>query len=221
MQAFFLFFLKFFSGSERTLGGPHAGYARIEPGRHVERLRERLEGGLGDVVVISTGDHMEMKIHLRGVGDRVEELADHLGVHLPDLRDREGDVGGEVGPAREVHRAEDQGLVHREGKAAVAADPGLVADRLADRGAEHDPDILDRVVGVDGEVAPACAGEVEEAVAREAVQHMVEEADPGVDGGDAGSVEVQGDGDIGLLGGAGDGGGAVIHFIRGHGKNSL
>ena len=56
-------------------------------------------------------------------------------------------------PPGQVERDVDQRLVEREPAAGEAADAGLVAERLAERLAERDRDVLDRVVGVDVQVA--------------------------------------------------------------------
>ena len=173
------------------------------------------------MVIVSTGNHMKMKIHLSSVGDRIKELTHHFGVHLANLRNGESDVRREVRPAAEIHRAEDECLVHGQSEAAVAADACFVTDRLTDCGAQHNTNVLNRVVRVYIEVAFAGAGEVEEPVAGEAVQHVIEEADSCVDAGSARPVKVQCDGDVGLFGGTGDSGGAEGGFILGHSKNSL
>ena len=80
-------------------------------------------------------------------------------------------------------------LVERAGGLAEAADAGLVAERLAQRLAEGEADVLDGVVLVDLEVAARPHGQVEEAVAGEALQHVVEERHAGVDGRLAGAVD--------------------------------
>ena len=64
---------------------------------------------------------------------------------------------------------------------AVAADPGAVAERLVERLAERDADVLDRVVGAGLEVAGRLDLEAEPAVAGEQLEHVVEEADAGRD----------------------------------------
>ena len=51
-----------------------------------------------------------------------------------------------------------EGLVHRDPGVAEAADALLVAQRLPHRLAEHDRDVLDRVVGVDVDVAGGAHG---------------------------------------------------------------
>jgi hypothetical protein len=57
-----------------------------------------------------------------------------------------------------------------------------------------------RVVVVDVQVALGAQRDVDQAVAAELLQHVVEEADAGVDVVDAGAVEVDGGGDPRLLG---------------------
>jgi hypothetical protein len=57
-----------------------------------------------------------------------------------------------------------------------------VAERLREtRLAERDADVLDRVVLVDVEVARGVQRQVEAAVPREQLEHVVEEADAGAD----------------------------------------
>ena len=95
------------------------------------------------------------------------------------------EVGRQLGvedaerPAGDVDRALGQRLVHRHHGGAVAPDPGAVAERLVERLAEHDADVLDGVVGAGLEVAVRLDLQAEPAVAGEQVEHVVEEADAG------------------------------------------
>ena len=68
----------------------------------------------------------------------------------------------------------------------------------------HDADVLDRVVRARLQVALDRHVEVEAAVTGERVEHVVEEADPGRARAAARAVERQRQGDVGLVGGAGD-----------------
>src|SRR5690606_37497303 len=70
--------------------------------------------------------------------------------------------------------------------------------------AEDDAGVLDRVMHVDVQVALALDLDVDPPVPGEAVQHVVEEADPGGDLGAAGPVQIDADADLGLLGVADD-----------------
>ena len=64
-------------------------------------------------------------------------------------------------------------------------DPGPVAERLGEGGAEDEGDVLDGVVLVDLEVAVGVDREVEQAVMGERAEEVVVEADAGVDRGRA------------------------------------
>ena len=64
-------------------------------------------------------------------------------------------------------------------------------------------------MGAGAEVARGANVEVEAAVAREQVEHVVEEPNPGLAPAGSGAVEGQGDVDVGLTGLAFDRGGAA------------
>jgi hypothetical protein len=84
----------------------------------------------------------------------------------------------------------------------IAGDALHVAERLLDRLAKRDADVLGGVVVVDMQVALGLDGHVDAGMPRQQIEHVVEKADPGVDPGRAGAVEVDGDLDVGFLGGA-------------------
>src|SRR5258705_12739715 len=91
-------------------------------------------------------------------------------------------------------------LVHRDPRVAEPADALLVAERLAQRLAQHDRGVLDGVVALDLDVALGAHGQVEAGVAAERGQHVVVERHAGVDVDDAGAVEVEFNDDGGFLG---------------------
>ena len=55
----------------------------------------------------------------------------------------------------------------------VAREPLLVAKRLRDRLAERDPDVFNRVVGVDVQIAVGAHREIDHGMARELIEHVV------------------------------------------------
>ncbi len=97
----------------------------------------------------------------------------------------------------------------------VAADALLVPHRASQRLAQRDADVLDRVVRVDVQVALGLDLQIDEPVARDLVEHVVEKGHARVEGALAGAVEVDPDADL-CLGGIADDFGAAI----GHGGNS-
>jgi hypothetical protein len=111
-----------------------------------------------------------------------------------------------VRAARDVHHDRGDGLVERHLSVGEPSDAAPVTQRLVERLPEDDGDVLDGVVVVDVEVAVAVDGEIEQAVFGERVEHVVEEADAGVDDALAVTVDVEREVDRRLCRLAGDGG---------------
>ena len=123
-----------------------------------------------------------------GTGDgEVHQVIRFTGVH-------------EVRPSGNVDGGMRQRLVHRNESVAEPADPLLVAERLPERGAQHDGGVLDRVVALDLDVPAGGDGQIEAGVAAQRGEHVVEEGNPGLDGDRTGAVEVEFDDDVGLSG---------------------
>lgn len=119
-----------------------------------------------------------MQIHLRRIGNGVEEFFYHLGLHLSYFLPRKFCLEREIRSAAEVNGREHQCLVHRKDSVAVAADALFGADCLADCSSEHDTGVLDRVVAVYIKISVYRNGKVEKTVAGKAVEHMVKKPMP-------------------------------------------
>ena len=167
----------------------------------VERPGERLERGLDDVMRVVPPHQVEVRGEPGIEYQRAEEFRREEDVvvaqHLP-LGDV--DVVVQERPAAHVHHRADQRLVQRHEGVAVAADPGTVAQRLGDREAEGDPDVLHRMVPVHVEIALRLDREIEQRVPRQRLEHVVEEPDAGAHRGLAPAVEGDPHEDLGLLG---------------------
>jgi hypothetical protein len=74
---------------------------------------------------------------------------------------------------------------------AVAAQALLVAERLGKRLAERDADVFDGVVGIDVQVALGFDFEVDQAVAGDLVEHVVEEGHAGGKAALTGAIEIE------------------------------
>src|SRR5438552_8658880 len=200
---------------ERPLGREDAREAGVALRRQVHGAGQRLEGRLDDVVRVAARGHADVQVHRRLIGEREQEVVNQLDVEAADLRLLDLDVVDEERPSGEVDDARHQRLVERYRGLAEAADAGLVAERLAERLAERQADVLDRVVIVHLEVARRAHGEVEEAVAGEDLEHVVQERDTALHLVAPGSVEVQLQVDVGLLGASRDRGGPLVRARRG------
>ena len=131
----------------------------------------------------------QMKVHHGAVGNCVEKLTDHLGVHLPHPFCREFRLESQVGSAGQIHRAQRQRLVHGQDHVAVAADPRFVPHRFPDGLSQHNARILDGVVAVHLKIAAHRHRQVEKPMAGKTVQHVVKKPDAGMDAGLPGPVQ--------------------------------
>ena len=194
---------------EQVFGaGDRAGRTRVDGDGGTEAAGEAFEGGLGDVVVVVAGD-AGVQVHAAFLRHRFEEVRDVLGWQLADEVADEGQLDCGVGPATEVDDDLCERFVHGDGGVGEAGDAAAVAERFVERLAEDEADIFEQVVGVAVDVAFRLDGEVEEGVAGERLQQVIEHADAGGDLVLAAAVEVEGERDVGLFGLAGDLGAAL------------
>src|ERR1022692_4351868 len=95
------------------------------------------------------------------LGERRVECAEHLRRQL--------DVPYADRSAAQIEGRGDERLVHRQSHGTITANARLVAERLRQRLAEADADVLDGMMGIDVEVAVGLDVEVDEAMAREQI----------------------------------------------------
>ena len=90
---------------------------------------------------------------------------------------------------------------------AVTAYAFLVADCLGECPAKRDADVLRGMVAVDMQVAVGCNVQIDQPVACNLIQHVIEERQAsGMEFRLAAAIEIQADGDLGFQCVAGDGG---------------
>src|SRR5689334_1867022 len=193
-----------FATLQHPLGARHLARAVLGQ-RIAQRERQGLERGLGAVVVVLAAQHVDVERHAAGDGERLEEVGQVLGRDLADRLAPEPQADLGPGPAGEVDHGTRQGLVERRVGVAEAADAAPVAERLVERLAERQGAVLGGVVVVHFEVALAGQLEVEPGVLRQAGQHVVEEAEAGLDLRPAVAVEGKAQPDRGLVGAPLDG----------------
>ena len=162
-----------------ALGRGDAVAARIELARDAQRAAEGLERGLGEVMVVAAGAATGGASRRRSART-TRARARRAGAAAPPTRSpRNGRSMTAYGrpPTSTTAVASDSSI--GTALSPKRCDPGAVAERLGERGAEHERDVLDRVVLVDLEVAVGRDGQVEQAVVGERAEQVVVEADPG------------------------------------------
>ena len=124
-------------------------------------------------------------IHMHGdqcvVDETLEEFVHQIDIKLADPGARKRHPILKPRATGQIDDHARQGLVERHVGVAVAADALLVASRLGKGLAEGDADVLDRVVRVDVQIALGADVEVDQAMARDLVEHVLEKRNPGLE----------------------------------------
>src|SRR5689334_21221827 len=187
-----------------ALGGGDAGGARVAGGGGAQGAGDGLELGLDDVVGVAAVQHVDVQADAGREREGLPDVPGKRGVVAADHRRHPVRLlVNHVRAAREVDGGANQGLVQRDEGVAEPLDARLVAERLLQRLTERDRRVLHRVVRVDLDVALGADSEAKAAVLAQLVEHVVEERDAGFHVDRAGSVEVELDEELGLLGLAG------------------
>src|SRR4051812_40837534 len=105
------------------------------------------------MVVVRTVERLDVECDSGGLREGVEEMFEHLGVHLTEAFLREVGLPDEKWPPGDVERDPGQRLVHRRQRVGIAADAALFAQRLIDRLTDREAGILYRMMLVDMEIA--------------------------------------------------------------------
>ncbi len=147
------------------------------------------------------------------VRETLEELVHQVHIELADQAARVLHVVLEARSPGKVDHHPGECLVERHVGMAVTHDAGLVADGARAGLAEDDADVFHRMVRIDVQVAPGIDLQIQHAVARYLVEHVLEERDTGGEARDAGAVEIHAHADLRLFRIAGDLGRAHIRAL--------
>ena len=150
------------------------------------------------MVAVFTVKVLDMQRHARVLREGLEPFFEQLGVEFPQLVPCELHFPNQVGPVGKVEGDARQGLVHGDERIAVSGDSLALAQGLGHGLAEDDPGILGGVMEVDVQVAFGAERDVDQAVTRQLLQHVVEKTDPGVDIIAPAAVEINGGGNLRL-----------------------
>jgi hypothetical protein len=150
------------------------------------------------VVGVPPVEQVDVQGEACGPGQRLEELLGQDRLVLADRLRRDGRLVDQQGPARDVDRDPGQGLLHGHQGGSVAPDAPLLPESLGQGLTDRYAGVLDRVVGVDLEVALGRHLEPESAVPAELIQHVIEERDAG-GGRYLAAVQIEIDGDLRLV----------------------
>ena len=142
------------------------------------------------------------------IDEALKKLIKQIDIEFTNAGAREVDVIFQPRPAGKIDNYARQRFIKRHIGMTVASNTGLVAQRLCDGLTERDADVFYRVVGVDIQVAGGLQFDIDHAMTRDLVNHVIEEWNSRVEFRFAFSIEIDGNADLCFFGVAGDVGGS-------------
>src|SRR5262245_9698408 len=190
-----------FSAAERPFGRGHlVGRTRIDRDRRAQRPRQALEAGFDDVMIVGAVKRGDVQRHAAVHREVLEPLLHELGVEAAYLVAHELGLEHQERPAGNVDRDARERLIHRHMDVGVARDALHVPERLLHCLTECDADVLRGVMMIDVQVALSLDREVDAGMARQKLEHVIEEADPRRGRRRTGTVKVDRDLHVAFLG---------------------
>jgi len=150
------------------------------------------------MVIIDPIERLDMQRDAGIHGESLKKFAHEVRVEFADLAVMEGRAEDEEGASGHIQRDTRQRLVHRQQAIGIAGDATQITKRLTDRLAEHNARIFHRVMLINVQVALGFDLDVDEAVTGDLVEHVIEEADTGLDRSLSRSVKIDGRLDLGF-----------------------
>src|SRR4029077_17057514 len=127
------------------------------------------------------------------------KIVDELGLQVADAGDADFEVDDRVRPPAQIDRGNGQRFVHGHDEIAGAVDAAPRPDRLRNGLAERDSQIFNGVVLIDVEIAIRVDPEIECPMARDELEHVIEEPDARADRISPVPFETEAHGDVCFL----------------------
>ena len=152
------------------------------------------------MMAVAAGQLLQVHRRTCVMRESTEELLRQFGIEGPDLLRRNAQIVYQQSPTGQINGTEDQTLVHRQDRTAVADNALPVRQGLVKCLTQRDPDILRGVMVVHISIPLAGNLQVEPPVTGEQRQHMIEETYAGIDRARSVPFQDQADPDIRLPG---------------------
>src|SRR5262245_55195209 len=143
--------------------------------------------------------HLEMHVRARTLREALEEIGQQLRLEIADALHLQSEIDNCMRTSAQIDRGDAEGFVNRHDEIAGAIDAAARAERRRHRFAQRDPEILDRMVLIDVEIALRLDGQIESAMPGDEIEHVIEEANAGGHLIPSTAVELQPDRDVGFL----------------------
>ena len=166
--------------------------------RSAQRAPERLEHCFTLVVRIHATQIIHMDSRQGMIDETLEKLTHQIDVKLANPRPREIKVETQARAPGEIYHHPRKRLIKRHVGVAIAAQPFLVAQCFGDSLPERDPHIFNCVMRIDMQITLRLNLQVDQPMAGDLVQHVVQKRHAGRQPGDTSTVQIDSDRDLRL-----------------------
>ena len=180
--------------------GNRTGTAWVDLCGHAQRPGKGLETGLNDVVGVGALELTNVEGQAAVVDHGHEKLLDQLGVIATDLLAGNAEVVTQMGPAGTIERHLHQRLIEGSNEMTEANDASAVAEGLSQGLAHCNPDVFIGVVIIDVGVAHGIDLQINQAMAADLMQHVIQEGHASSGLALTAAIQIQANLHIGLAG---------------------
>jgi hypothetical protein len=168
-----------------------SGQPLISPDGHIQGAGQSFEESLGPMVVVSASQKPGVQVQPAFVGYALKKVGDERGTHLTDTLGAESAVEDKIAAPAKIHSYQGQSFVQRHNGVAHTGNALPVTQRLSQRPAQNNADILDGVVLINVQVACGLHLQIKASVPGQGVQHMIQKADAGGNFRPAGAIQIE------------------------------
>src|SRR5580658_1586685 len=143
-----------------------------------------------------------MNVRSSSLGESAKKIFQQLRLKIAHAPRGRLPMADAINPAREIYCRSRQTVVHGHQEVAGTQNSPLRTERLPHRFAQRDSHIFHRVMLVHVKIALGDEIEIHGPVARDLLEHVIEEADARRDSGSAAAIQIQADANIGFFRGS-------------------
>lgn len=163
------------------------------------------------MVCIITTHIVDMQGHARVIDKALKELMKEIDVEIANPGPSKGDIEDKSWSARKIDDDAGQRFIKRDVRVTIAPHTHFVPQRLGKGLPNGDTDVLDRVVGINLQIAIGPNIKVDQSMADDLIEHVIEEGHSRLQASLSRSVQIDGHFDLRFQRVSGDSGNTGAH----------
>ena len=133
------------------------------------------------MMVIGTGELLQVQIHLRTIGYCIEEFLYHLCIKISNPLCCQVQIINKIWSSGKVDRTHNKRFIHRKKEITETLNGFFISKRTFDRFSENNSRIFYRMMAIHIQITLYGQIQIKKSVLGKACQHMIEKSDTGID----------------------------------------